>query len=88
VASDAEHLLSVLPLDDRTGTPFEALTGFVAPAGCLAMGVVATGTARRCDRSEQPATPVLLVVLVDRTGRCVSPRPLPPHARVADRAAR
>jgi hypothetical protein len=73
VGSEPDETISLVPLDDGVcATPVDVLTGFIAPDGCRALGVVATATARRLDCPEYRRTPVFLVLLVDRSGRAVS----------------
>lgn len=68
--------IGLLPLDSITDSPFDVLVGLDAPADWWALGLVATGRARRVDRPGQPTTDVLVVLLVDRTGQaaCLVPR--------------
>jgi len=70
---DAIHLL---PLDPVVDSPLASLIGLVAPDDWWALGMVATGTARHLDRPGRPPTDVLVVLLVDRSGRTVSLVPL------------
>jgi hypothetical protein len=62
----------VLPLDRLADHPVDALMGTVAPDDWSAIGVVATGRARRLDRPTAAMVPVLVVLLVDRSGAAVS----------------
>jgi hypothetical protein len=64
--------IGLLPLDSITDSPLEVLLGLDAPDDWWALGLVATGQARRVDRPGQPTTDVLVVLLVDRTGRTAS----------------
>jgi len=62
----------LLPLDEITASPLDVLVGLDAPDDWWALGVVATGRARHVDRPALPVTDVLVVLLVDRTGRTAS----------------
>ncbi len=86
--------VALVPLEPGAH-PVDALLGFTAPAAWVAVGVVATGTARSLDTAPTASRRVRIVHLVDRGGReasllhdleegTVLPCPSPADGHIAD----